>query len=53
MPVMGWDIFKKLEKVINLIRSLSKSLLASSDDETKFKQLENGVNDYVYSHSKK
>jgi DNA-binding response OmpR family regulator len=52
MPVMGGrNYFKKLEKAFNTIPFVI--ITASIDDETKFKQLENGVNDYIMKPFKK
>jgi CheY-like chemotaxis protein len=48
MPVMGGEeLFLKIRKSNKFNTIPFVIITASIDDETKFKQLENGVNDYI------
>jgi DNA-binding response OmpR family regulator len=47
MPVMGGEVIFKIRKSNKFNTIPFVIITASIDDETKFKQLENGVNDYI------
>jgi CheY-like chemotaxis protein len=54
MPVMGGEeLFLKIRKSNKFNTIPFVIITASIDDETKFKQLENGVNDYIMKPFKK